>query len=95
MGRKGGGIRCCDSSDGEEAVTWYTHAMLVYDFLLSKKERSSLSINHIYMRQNILRIYDVKVISNADDNAVLSVLKETVSSLSTEKEKINSRKMLT
>lgn len=42
-------------ASGEELVAWYRNAMLIYDFLEKKEQRSFMS--RIYMRLNIIRIY--------------------------------------
>lgn len=42
-------------ASGEEAVTWYRNAMLIYDFLEKREQQSFMS--RIYMRLNIIRIY--------------------------------------
>ncbi len=40
---------------GEEEVVWYRNAMLIYDFLEKREQRSFIS--RIYMRLSIIRIY--------------------------------------
>ncbi len=39
----------------EQAVAWYTNAMLIYDFLEKREQRAFLS--RIYMRLSIIKIY--------------------------------------
>lgn len=39
----------------EEAIAWYSNAMLIYDFLERREQKPFMS--RIYMRLNIIRIY--------------------------------------
>lgn len=43
------------NTSGEEAVGWYKNAMLIYDFLEGREQKTFMS--RIYMRLSIMKIY--------------------------------------